>query len=59
MFHKHEWIRLSEYKFENELQNFSGVRMDGSTARDLAQRGIITVVQCKKCSKIKHLKTIL
>jgi len=59
MFHRHDWIILSEYKFKNELQDFSGVKMDSFTANKLAKRGLITVVKCNKCSKIKHIKTIL
>jgi hypothetical protein len=58
MFHIHKWNTLETFKFDNELNKFSGCRMDGFTAGDLAKRGIITVCQCEKCNKIKHIRTV-
>lgn len=59
IFHKHDWEILDTYKFDEELSKFRGVSMDGFTAKELATRGVITVVKCKRCNKIKHIKTIL
>ena len=59
MFCKHKWIIIENHKIENELEKFRGVSMDGFLARRLATRGVITVVQCEKCTEVKHIKTIL
>jgi hypothetical protein len=59
MFCKHKWKIIESYKFENELEKFRGARMDGFTARDLAKRGVITVLQCEKCTVTIHEKTVL
>lgn len=57
--HRHKWEVVSNHEFKNELINFKGVHMDGFTARDLAKRGIITVVKCThpNCGTVKHIKT--
>jgi len=55
---KHKWKIIETYKFEEELSKFWGARMDGFTAGRLAKRGIITVIQCEKCTNIKHEKTV-
>ena len=60
MFCKHKWKVISSTKFENELTKFigSGCRLNGFTASDLTKRGVITVVQCEKCTKVIHEKII-
>ena len=65
IFHKCKWKMLESYKFDSELLKFldnnllKSIKMDGTTINNLAKRGVITVVQCVKCSKVNHIKTIL
>lgn len=59
IFCKHKWKHWKDFNFDEELSKFHGVTIPGYTADDLAKRGIITVVQCEKCGKFKHIKTIL
>lgn len=54
---KHNWEVVENYKFNEELSKFSGVSMSGFIADSLSKRGVITVMQCGKCSKIKHIKS--
>jgi len=59
MFCNHKWKLLSTHKFESELDKFSEAKMMTSVAIELSKRGVISVVQCEKCGKIEHIKTIL
>lgn len=58
MFCRHKWNEVKTYEFKNQLTELRGCSMDGFTARDLAKRGVITVVKCEKCGKIEHIKTV-
>lgn len=64
MFCKHKWEIIESYKFENELKDFitgfkGSIDIDSETSQELAKRGLITIVKCSKCSKVKHKKTVL
>lgn len=59
MFCNHRYKTIKSERFDEELSKFNGVRMDGFTARSLAERGVITISECEKCGKVKHIKTVL
>jgi len=59
MFCNHKWKSLSTHKFESELKNITEARMPSVIMTELSKRGVISVIQCEKCGKIEHIKTIL
>ena len=58
MFCKHKDEIIETYRFESEIGTFEG-RITNSLAIELSKRGVITVVQCDLCKRIKHLKTVI
>jgi hypothetical protein len=60
MFHKHKWKIIETYKFGNELEKFigTGTSLNCFTTKELAKRGVITVLQCEKCTTVRHEKTV-
>ena len=60
MFCKHNYKIIETYRFNSIIEtNHYITKAYGSEASRLMDRGIISVIQCNLCNKIKHIKTVL
>lgn len=60
---KHNWELLKTEKFEASINDYVNLRKGNFYLKDnetemLLRRGIVSIYKCKKCGRIKHIKTI-
>lgn len=60
MIHKHKWVEVDTQRFDALIEKGNYEEVHGTyLIGQLTKRGVITVMKCEKCGKIKHIRTEL
>ena len=57
MFCNNKYEEVKTYEFKSQFEQARPSQCNHYLAMELSRRGIISVVKCNKCGKIKHIKT--
>lgn len=57
MFCKHDWEVLESYRFDSIIEKMSKIGSFKSRSNGMFIRGVVSIVKCKKCGIVKHIKT--